>query len=161
MPDGLLRQAKHPAIGACFAYWQAKQAARGDGRLPGRQHIDPVEMATFLPYVVLFDVVRAAADYRFRHRLTGTHFVEIFGREVTGLYIEETGSLETFDDVYRRFAGVVNGKAPAYGVSPSPVKERDFLHYEHLTLPLAGDGETVDLLFGVRCLLPTAAGETP
>lgn len=124
------------------------------GKLPGRQHIDPAEMAEFLRYVVLFDVERQGMHYRFRHRLTGTHFVEIFGRDVTGRYIEHAGSLEDFHVVYRRFSTVVDEKALVYGAAPSPVRELNFLHYEHLTLPLASGGETVDMLFGVRCALP-------
>ncbi len=111
-------------------------------------------MARFLPHVILFDVERREGKYRFRHRLTGTHFQEIFGREVTGLYIEESGSLESFESVYRRLAAVVDDKVMTYGVAPSPVRDKDFVQYEHLTFPLASDGTTVDMLFGVRCILP-------
>ncbi|HEX9462057.1 MAG TPA: PAS domain-containing protein [Alphaproteobacteria bacterium] len=151
--DEDLKQAISPAIALCYRYWTGKRALCGPGRLPGREHLDPVEMVRFLAHVVLFDVVRNGSYYRFRHRLTGTHFAEIFGRDVTGLYIEQTGSLETFEAIYRRFTTIVDDKAPAYGISPSPVRDRDFLEYEHLTLPLATDGQTVDLLFGVRCVL--------
>jgi hypothetical protein len=148
-----LKNASNPAIGQCYRYWLAKHAQCAAGRLPGRQHIDPQEMKPFLRFVLLFDVERNGVHCRFRHRLTGTHFAEIFGHDVTGMYIEQAGSLESFEDVYRRLSSVADDKAPAYGVSPSPVARLDFLNYEHLTLPLATDGETVDILFGVRCIL--------
>jgi len=146
--------AANAAIPQCYAYWVDKRAALNRRMLPGRQHLDPAEMRAFLPYVVLFDVERNGLHYRFRHRLTGTHFADIFGHDVTGKYIEHAGSLEDFDVVYRRFSFVVDDKALVYGVSPSPMRERNFLRYEHLTLPLATDGATVDMLFGVRCWLP-------
>ncbi|HTO84299.1 MAG TPA: PAS domain-containing protein [Methylomirabilota bacterium] len=148
----VLGQAWNPAVAACFEYWRRKQSLCGQP-LPGRQHIDPVEMRAFLPYVVLFDVVRAGVHCRFRHRLAGTEFDRIFGRDVTGMFIEHTGPLEDFDIVYRRFLAVADDKMLVYGVAPSPARDRDFLQYEHLTLPLASDGETVDILFGVRCVL--------
>jgi hypothetical protein len=151
--DELLSHASNPAIGQCYRYWLAKCAQCPPGHLPGRQHIDPLEMKPFLRYVLLFDVERDGVHCRFRHRLTGTHFAEIFGRDVTGMYIEQTGSIESFEDVYRRLSRVVDDKAPAYGISPSPIAKLNFLNYEHLTLPLATDGETVDVLFGVRCIL--------
>jgi hypothetical protein len=147
----LIRDAKHPAIRMALNYW-LKQRERAERKLPGRQHIDPLDMTDFLPYVVLFDVVRSGVHCRFRHRLTGTHFNAIFGRDVTGMFVEHTGSIETFNDVYARFSTVTDDKVAAYGIAPSVVKEGGCC-YEHLTLPLAADGETVDMLFGVRCLL--------
>jgi hypothetical protein len=154
----ILKDAKNTAIAACYEYWLNKRERSG-WSIPGRQHLDPVEMASFLRYVVLFDVERGGSRYRFRHRLTGTHFAQIFGREVTGLYIEDTGSVESVEAVHRRLSAVVDDKRLIYGISPAPVRERDFLRYEHLTLPLASDGATVDMLFGVRCILPLPPAE--
>ena len=148
-----LKGAQNPAIAKCYGYWLAKKALCPPGLLPGRQHIDPQEMRSFLQYVLLFDVERNGVHYRFKHRLTGTHFAQLFGREVTGRYIEHTGSLETFEAVYRRLAGIVDDKQPVYGIAPAPVAKHRHLDYEHLTMPLAADGQTVDMLLGVRCIL--------
>ena len=106
--------------------------------------------------VLLFDVERTGTAVRFRHRLTGTHFFDLFGRDVTNLYIEETGSKEDMAVVQARFVSVVTGRQPIYGVAPVPAPGREFLHYEYMTAPLASDGISVDMLFGVRCALWTA-----
>jgi len=148
-----LKGSINPAIVACYEYWLSKRKLCPPDRLPGRQHLDPGEMLAFLQYALMFDVERSGVHYRFRHRLTGSHFARIFGRDVTGMYIEHTGSIESFEGVYRRLSAVVDDKQPAYGISPAPVASHDYLKYEHLTLPLATDGESVDVLFGVRCLL--------
>lgn len=149
----ILDQAKSSVIAAGYEYWLQKrdQSSRS---LPGRQHLDPVEMKDFLPHVVLIDVVRDGAYQRFRSRLNGTHVTDIFDRDGTGKYIEHIGYLHVFDEFYRRFSAVVDEKALVYGVSSSPVRHLDVVDYEHLTLPLASDGHTVDMLFGVRCALP-------
>lgn len=150
MPDpDFLAQARSPAVGACFAYWQSK---RKPGRLPGRQDIDPAEMKPFLEYVILFDVVREPGrPYRFRQRLLGTHLVELFGRDTTGHFIDESSAPSHYDPVLRRLAAVVDTHQPAFGIYYPPTPHLDFLEYEHLTLPLATDGSLVDMLFGVRC----------
>lgn len=148
----LVSKAKHPAIRMALDHWvqQRRQAQR---LLPGRQHIDPVQMAGFLPHVVLFDIVRTGVHCRFRHRLVGTHVEDIFGRDLTGMFIEHCNELDRFADVYSRYTAVADDKVAAYGVAPSPVNQGRLLRYEHLTLPLATDGRDVDMLFGVRCML--------
>ena len=143
-----LTQARSPALRACFDYWRTRTPP---GRLPGRQHIDPVEMKPFLEFVILFDVERHAERYRFRQRLVGTHIVELFGRDTTGLYADESSTPGHYESVARRLAAVVDTLEPAFGVYYPPTPHLDFLEYEHLTLPLASDGATVDMLFGVRC----------
>lgn len=149
---GVLTQARHPAVFACYKYWLEARARSGQ-EFPGRQHLDPVEMADFLQYTVLTDVVREGVHCRFRHRLVGTHFTELLGREVTEQFIEHMGWLDIFDDLYRRFSIAVDDKALVYGISAAPGKDRAFMGFEHLTLPLASDGSTVDMLLGVRSAL--------
>ena len=149
----VLSLAESDIITSGYEYWVQRRAASGRS-LPGRQHVDPVGMRSFLPHVVLIDVVRDGPHHRFRNRLNGSHVTQIFGRDGTGKYIEHTGFLHIFDDLYRRFSTVVDEKALVYGISPSPDRRLDFVDYEHLTLPLASDGQTVDMLFGVRCELP-------
>ena len=147
----VIARARDPRIQLGYEYWLSKVLHRE--QIPGRQDLDPGEMVEFLPCVVLFDVERHGARLRFRHRLTGTHFFDLFGREVTDLYIEEAGSREDMAVVATRFEGVVRTRQPVYGVSPVPVTGREFLKYEHLTMPLASDGVMVDMLFGIRCAL--------
>jgi hypothetical protein len=45
---------------------------------------------------------------------------------------------------------IIDTRQPSFRVSPVPVRSREFLHYEHLTMPLARNGKTVDMLFGTR-----------
>ncbi len=147
-------QARHPALRQLYDYWLAKcQAA---SRLVSRRQIDPAEMKRFLRYVIMFDVERPKGSprerrYRFRHRLVGTHIVEMFGQDLTGLYVDQTSSAAEYPEVYERLAAIVDRREPVYGVYHAPTPNREFVEYEHLTVPLSSDGKTVDVLLGVRC----------
>jgi hypothetical protein len=140
--------ARHPAVRQFYDYWLSKVA--GD-RIPGRYQVDPVEMKPFLRYVIMFDVERGGGPYRFRHRLVGTHIVELFADDVTGRYVDETSSPEEYPTVYKRLAVVVDRREPVYGLYHAPTPQREFAKYEHLTVPLSSDGRDVDVLLGVRC----------
>lgn len=156
----LVSKAKHPAVRMALDYW-LQQRNQAERPLPGRQHFDPLHMRPLLQNVVLFDIVRTGVHCRFRHRLAGTHLQQIFGRDLTGMFIEHCNDLDRFADVYARYAMVADDKVAAYGVAPSPAKDGGFFRYEHLTLPLATDGQLVDMLFGVRCILPDDAPLQP
>lgn len=149
----VLSRARNGVIAAGYQLW--KQARTASGRpLPGRQHLDAAGFDEFPPHAVFVDVVREGAHYRFRYGPMGANVAEIFARSVTGRFVEHIGYLNVFDQIYRRFSAVVDEKALVYGVFPASPKCTRFEFYEHLTLPLAADGQTVDMLFGVRCGLP-------
>lgn len=131
-----------------FEYWQTKCRA---GRLPGRSDIDPHEMVAFLPSVVLLDVGRRAGAFRFRYRLVGTEVVALFGYDPTGRYLDEATLPQRYPQVHGRLQSVVETKRPHYAIQPVPLPNRDSVYAEILTVPLASDGETVDLLLGIRC----------
>lgn len=139
---------RDPRVRLMYDYWAGKCMP---GRLPGRRDIDPLEMLPFLPYVIMFDVERRDPDYLFRYRLVGTEVVELFGYDPTGRYLHETNIADRYPASYRRLASVVDTKQPIYAVLPVAWPNRDNVEFENLTLPMATDGVTVDLLIGVRC----------
>jgi hypothetical protein len=134
-------------------YWLIKCQ---EGKLPGRQHIDPVEMRSFLTFVVLLDVERrpAGRGLRFRYRLVGTHVVEIFGHELTGVYLDEVNPPDAYPTVEAHLGSVIQNGRPAVGCFALPAAHPHYRRYEHVTVPLASDGRTVDMLLGLRCGLP-------
>lgn len=128
------------------AYWSEKKRLRG--RLPGRQDIDPLDLKGLLRWIWLLDVERTPS-LRFRFRLLGTAHVQAMGRDVTGRYLDEafpeinnSASLEDYVSVAR------SGKASyRYGAAQYHVPEYRMI--ERLMLPLAGDGETVDMILAI------------
>ena len=69
-----------------FDYWRSKYQ---NGRLPSRYDIDPAEIREQLPMISLVDICNQSDQPRYRYRLAGTGFWELFEAEITGKYIDE------------------------------------------------------------------------
>jgi len=133
-----------------LSYWQSKLAP---GRLPGRQHIDPTELQPrHLSQLLLLDVVEAAPPKlrrRYRFRVAGTGFSAIAGRDVTGHYYDEIGAPERTLPVIRALDLVVERKAPVYLSGRLSIPAQDYIWVKRLGLPLAQDGDKVDMIHAV------------
>jgi hypothetical protein len=123
-----------------FLYWDGKRRGR---RWPARGDLDPLDFPYVLGWVALVDVDRE--PLRFRYRLMGVLLVERFGFDMTGRSLEEFPQPQ-----FRRFleevwSDTVQRAAPTHQFHDMLVDghRRDF---ETLRLPLASDGETIDML---------------
>ena len=73
---------RDPVLSTLFAYWQRKRQARS---MPTRCALDPAGLPSSLPQLELVDIV----SDRFRYQLAGTALASAFGRDYTGLYVDE------------------------------------------------------------------------
>ncbi len=135
----------HPILRQLYEYWLAK---RPDGKLPGRQHMDPLDIPDLLPYIYLLDVVGEGTEVRYRLRLVGTKNVDLFGRDLTGQWLDENYSSTEYDKLAGPLYQAIADRAPKYQRSKVKIPNREFISFERLMCPLAADGETVDMLFG-------------
>lgn len=133
-------------------YWRS-HASSVDG-VPRRKDIDPLDLADFLPYLGILDVIGECEPYEFRIRLQGTALVEAIG-EFTGSTISQTPlaarSLGHFQDVVRlREPICAEGDLWFFG--------KDHVCYRELCLPLANGNGEVDkvMLFVELCGLQDA-----
>ena len=131
-----------PMICELFDYWLSIHPNEG---LPGRQHFDPLEIFGLSRNIWLLDVDKA--PLRFRVRRIGAELIECTNRDITGRFLDEFyENLEATEAgnhlVYSTEKGV-----PTYRrgmlISKS-TKYYDML--ERIILPLATDGENVDML---------------
>jgi hypothetical protein len=127
-----------------FAYWASlKEGAR----LPGRRHLDPGGIKRLLPTVSLIDVVgRDPPD--FRMRLAGTALYGVYGREITGKRLCDIYNTAAADYWRVELGKVVSEKRPAVGVHNLAWRGASHLSILWLRLPLASDGEAVDMILG-------------
>ncbi len=129
----------HPKIRALLDYWQSIHPESGG--LPGRQHFDPVEIPELLANLWLIDVVRD--PIRFRFRLIGTLVVDYAGEDNTGKWLYERWP--NFDDT--GYVSVVESRQPSWARGPSRFRpEKEYYEIERVRLPLAADGENVDMI---------------
>ncbi len=132
-----------------LSYWQSKLAS---GRLPGRQHIDPTELQPrHLSQLLLLDVIEATPPKprRYRFRVAGTGFSAIAGRDVTGLHYDEIGAHGRAAPVIRALDLVVERKAPVYLSGRLSIPAQDYIWVKRLGLPLAQDGDKVDMILAI------------
>lgn len=140
----------HPQLDALIRYWESKRRA---GRLPGRADIDPVELKPFLGNIFMLDVV--GEPRRFRYRLVGTKIVDYVARDSTGKFQEEAYSPAQAAENNAMYRWICENKRPLRNYGVINWVGREFFKYEIANLPLAGDGETVDIILG--CMLIESA----
>ncbi len=128
---------------ALYRYWEDK---RGDRAMPARAEIDPTEIPSLLPIVLLVDI-SAAGEYRYR--LVGTELVRWLGRDITGQTFSEALPSGPYGDY---IVGLVNDTVtsgrPLYAEGVFMIEGRIDRQVRRLTLPLSADGSTVDMILG-------------
>jgi hypothetical protein len=126
-----------------FAYWAS---CRRRARLPGRRDIEPMALKRHLPTVSLIDVDPDGLDFRIR--LAGTGLYPVFGREITGLKLEQVYPAGETAYWREQLENVVRDRKPAAGQQSLAWRGVGRLSLFWLRLPLASDGERVDMILG-------------
>jgi hypothetical protein len=136
--------AVEPEFATLYDYWRGK--CRG-GRLPARRDIDPLDLPrSMLPNMLLLDVEHGGAAPRFRVRLAGTGFVSLYGFEVTGRYFDELAPPTAIAPLMEALHAIVATREPRYLASPLTAPNKNFRWIKRFALPLAEDGDTVDMV---------------
>lgn len=139
------RTAWNPQIARFFDYWLSISPT---GRLPGRQHFDPLHIARLMARVWMLDVVAGSSGPRFRYRLVGTKEVETLQREVTGQWLDEVHPhlVETRYG-FQRFIFMAESGQPTYRKGEVTFTHlKDHRIVENCMVPFARDGVSVDMI---------------
>ena len=141
----LREQIQDPRLRTLLDYWDSK---RRDGRLPRRADIDPLEIPSLLPHIMLID--RLAEPERFRYRLVGTAIVEIRQGltpvDPTGRFVDEVPHRMSVDWLIDGMRRAARNRHPIRDHGTYRPEHDKTGSYERLSLPLADDGETVNML---------------
>lgn len=141
-----------------FAYWAS---LRQGARLPGRAHLDPAPIKRLLPTVSLIDVGQDAhGAAEFRMRLAGTGLYGVYGREITGRRLSEIYNTAAAEYWRQELGKVVSEKRPAVGVHSLAWRGASHLSILWLRLPLASDGEQVDMILGFDAVVGMSQMQT-
>lgn len=145
-------QLTHPHHRQMFDYWRGKFVG---SMPPPRAAIDPLEIPTdILPWLILYTVHWEEDRPRFQFRLVGTGIVQRYNRDSTGKYFEDVYDSGTLPRQISAFSEVALNCQPAYARLRLPVPERDFIPYERLLLPLAGEDGRVEAIIAVMGFKP-------
>lgn len=146
------RTAPAASLLALFEYWLSRRSGR---RWPRRADIDPLDIPQLLPGVVLLDVV--GAPPRFRKRLVGSTIVQKEGLDTTGRWLDDCVNPLVRDEILRQHLEAVEAPEGCCYTVEFAGDDGKLYSYQRLLLPLSGDGERVDMLFGGARFLPAVA----
>ncbi|WP_374630444.1 PAS domain-containing protein [Ferrovibrio sp.] len=125
-----------PLLMEAALYWSAK---RGKRAMPRRSDISPVDMPRqLLPHLIVGELLHDPFQVRFR--LVGTEMVARYGRDYTGLTIDEfmTGDYAAY--IKSLFLKTYETAAPVYSESQFKWNDGGTSRTRRLMLPLTLDG---------------------
>lgn len=142
----------HPPVRELAVYFERK---RGSRELMDRADIDPVEIARFMPNMIITEAVDGGRD--FRTRLFGTALVELLGEERTGKLLSEFAeegaaySSRNPGSVQQRWTYATQkaffGRKPVFVNVPFAASERLYFVGHCLSVPMtAGGTEPVQVI---------------
>lgn len=139
----------HAKIRTAVDYWLSIHPESG---LPGRQHFDPADLRDFLENIWIADT--HWEPLRFRYRITGTQIVRYLGLEPTGEWFDELFPHFADTHTYRDLTIAAVDAEPHWrrGV-PTVRKHLCFKTLEQVSLPLATDGQAVDMVLNLTLFL--------
>jgi hypothetical protein len=86
---------------------------------------------------------------RFRCILVGTRIVEVFGRDETGMFLDEILLPKHAASRQRLFERAARDRLPVYYVGPAPTRNAEYPRVSRLLLPVSSDGLAADHIFGI------------
>jgi hypothetical protein len=139
-----------PEICRFVEYWRAK---RGDAKYPARAAIDPVDFRYVLGDVVLIEARKSLPEGRFpwhfRYRLIGSNVVARDGYDLTSKTLDELPEPEYRERVRTTCLEVCENGNPVHYVRELLLDHR-WRCYEVVVLPLASNGQDIDMLISVQ-----------
>ena len=131
-----------------FRYWKSLKKR---AHLPARADLDPAQIRRRLPTISLVDVLEPTDGHNpraYRQRLAGTELFSIYGKEITGLTLEDIYGQAEGNYWARELADIVVSKKPNVGLQSMEWCGSKGLYLFWLRLPLASDGVNVDMVLG-------------
>ena len=119
-----------------------------------RADIQPGEIPRLLPLLSLLDV--EVDPRRYRVRLAGTRLYDFYGREITGVYVDELDWGPKSDYWAAAYRRVVERARPTQGIVRAPHESRDHLVQFWIRLPLSDDGEQVSMILSYDSFVPVS-----
>jgi PAS domain-containing protein len=132
-------------IRALYDYWCGIHPT--EAILPGRQHVEPLDLAEVPRWLWLVDVQRE--PLRFRYRLVGTGHRDVMGADLTGRWLDEAFPGFARLRGHADHVAVAGGEIRYCRRVPDFSVEKGLVRMDQVMLPLARDGVTVDMLLGL------------
>jgi len=145
MLGSLRNQILLPEQRAVFDYWRQQCLNKG---LPSHQDIDPSFIGTYLPTISLMEVCKKTTTPRYKIRLAGTGFYNLFEQEITGCYLDELPCGDRISYWDRIYNAMIESGRPRIGVTRPGTPTGAHMLQFWIRMPLSCDGEKVNMILG-------------
>ena len=135
--------------------------------MPGRSELEPAELRSILPDLILIDVGTApdGQGHTFTYRLAGTEIDRRLGVNLTGRRLEEVPLGDAAAAIRKQYEAVVAEARPIFCKHKVVIGGERYVEYERLVVPLSGDqpGQITALAAAVdfHCAFTIANGRPP
>ena len=131
--------ASHPELEALKALWLD---VSGERALPCREDFSLDIMKRWAPQI---SVAVVMPEERFQFRLSGTALAQVYGRDLTGSFLDELTPQDLWSVIIQHYREVVRTRQPLY--APFSVSNgRWYTEVSRLLLPLSGNGEVTFIM---------------
>lgn len=146
---------RSPIVATALRYWHKRCC---DRPMPRRRDIDPADLKSVLPHMMIFAVVDDGRD--FIYRLVGSRIREFLSADYTGQRLLEVEATKPADTILENFQACRKYRKPVLGNIPYVGPKSDIVTMEDIVLPLSSDGKTVDQIIVVLDFLSRLPDET-
>jgi hypothetical protein len=123
---------------ALYRYWQSRRA----DTLPTRADIDPAEIKSLLPYVMIVDIHHD--PLRIYYRLVGTAVAHFSGTDFTGTFLDELAfDICATEDLVNAYRAVCDSRQPGLGMAFAQLNHQTALDVEYVICPLVNTAGVV------------------
>lgn len=124
-----------------YEYWSSKIT---DAGLPGRSDIEPTEIPSLLPHIILMDVRYEPRDYRYR--LIGTLVTKHLSRDWTGTWMSDIEFQKAPSQIWTNCDTAVDTRTAIISNTPYVGPYQEFMKAEDVILPLIDEQGQVNML---------------
>lgn len=139
-----------------YDYWRSKCRA---GSFPSREDILPEDIHTQLPMTLIMEPVEARRDgtRRYRHRLAGTGYWNLYESEIQGRFVDELPIGCRVDYWHRILDKVIDTRKPYVGVTRPNTPNGSHMAQFWVRLPLSDNGTDITAILGFDHLVKMSA----
>ncbi len=131
----------YPDLADCWAYWDG---LRGTAFAPLRSELDPLDLKSVLPRVMLVEVTHGEPP-RFLFRLSGTGICDVHGRDLKTLYAEELQPPEYGRMIQQHYCECLQRREPLAHLIALETSEK-LRSYARIILPFRGSDDEISHL---------------
>jgi len=120
---------------------------RGERSMPARRDILPEDLRDLLPYIALMQAMPDPLDCRYI--ISGDAVDRASERGVKGMTVREVladGSVSIADQISAMYGAVIRTGTPSFTRGSMDYRDRGFITFDRVLLPLSVDGQAVDHL---------------